>query len=78
MMMAISAENKTPVPNAMSSNPEVIEMPHYTLSLFRASSSDWHCYLTKPVTYFQKYKNLFMGIGSVVNIKRPNFRRVFG
>lgn len=60
MMKAISTENKTPVPNAMSSNPEAIEMPHYTLSLHKASYSDWLCFLTKPVTYFLKFKKLFM------------------
>ena len=50
--MEVSAENKMPVPNAMSSNPEAIEMLHYTLSLSRASFSDWHCFRPKPVTYF--------------------------
>ena len=50
--MEVSAENKMPVPNAMSSNPEAIEMLHYTLSLSKTSFSDWHCFRPKPVTYF--------------------------
>ena len=54
MEMVVSVENKMPVPNAMSSNPEAIEMLHYILSLSRASFSDWHCSRAKPVTYFQR------------------------
>ncbi|WP_195571098.1 hypothetical protein [Bacteroides nordii] len=46
--MEVSVENKIPVPNAVSSNPEAIEMPHYTLSLCKTSFSDWHCSLAKP------------------------------
>ena len=53
MEMVASVENRMLVPNAMSSSPEAIEMPHYTLSLSRASFSDWHCSRAKPVTYFQ-------------------------
>ncbi|WP_288117250.1 hypothetical protein [Bacteroides acidifaciens] len=51
--MEVSVENMMPVPNAMSSNPEAIEMLHYTLSLSRTSFSDWHSSRAKPVTYFQ-------------------------